>query len=106
MTNAHHTEAQSGNAYAKLSFAALLSAAVASVASNQQATAQQNATAVPNAGSSEIAPRGQREVKDITYGDWKKLCFKPGGAKTICRTSIAGTFPTGQMAVRVDIVER
>jgi invasion protein IalB len=24
----------------------------------------------------------------------------------ICRTSITGTFPTGQMAVRVDIIER
>jgi invasion protein IalB len=106
MTNARHTEARSRSTYAKLSFAALLSVAIASVASNQRATAQQNSTAVPNAESSEIAPRGQREVKDITYGDWKKLCFKPGGAKMLCRTSITGTFATGQVAVRVDIVER
>ena len=48
----------------------------------------------------EIAPRGQREVKDVAYGDWRKLCFKPGGAKMICRTSITGKFATGQMAVR------
>jgi len=54
----------------------------------------------------EMAPRGQREVKDVTYGDWKKLCFKPAGAKMLCRTSITGTFPTGQMAVRLDIIER
>ena len=54
----------------------------------------------------EIAPRGQRDVKDIAYGDWQKLCFKPGGAKMLCRTSITGTFTTGQMAVRLDIVER
>jgi invasion protein IalB len=106
MTNANHTEARSGSTYAKLSFVALLLVAIASVASNQRATAQQNSTAVPNAGSSEIAPRGQREVKDITYGDWKKLCFKPGGAKMLCRTSVTGTFATGQVAVRVDIVER
>ena len=106
MTNANHTEARSGSTYAKLSFAALLLVAIASAASNQRATAQQNSIAVPNAGSSEIAPRGQREVKDITYGDWRKLCFKPGGSKTLCRTSITGTFTTGQVAVRVDIVER
>ena len=49
---------------------------------------------------------GNERSKDIAYGDWKKLCFKPGGAKMICRTSITGTFPTGQVAVRVDIVER
>lgn len=54
----------------------------------------------------EVAPRGQRDVKDITYGEWRKLCFAPGGAKTVCRTSITGTFPTGQMAVRVDLIER
>jgi dienelactone hydrolase len=52
------------------------------------------------------APRGQREVKDVTYGDWRKLCFKPGGAQMHCRTSISGTFRTGQMAVRLDIIER
>jgi invasion protein IalB len=54
----------------------------------------------------EVAPRGQREAKDITYGDWQKLCFKPGGAPMLCRTSITGKFPTGQMAVRVDLIER
>jgi invasion protein IalB len=54
----------------------------------------------------EVATRGQREAKDIAYGDWKKLCFKAGGAPTLCRTSISGKFPTGQMAVRVDLIER
>jgi invasion protein IalB len=83
-----------------------LIAAIASVASNQRAASQQNSTAAPKAGGTEITPRGQREVKDVTYGDWKKLCFKPGGAKMLCRTSITGTFATGQVAVRVDIVER
>jgi invasion protein IalB len=81
-----------------------LLAAVASVALSQSAVSQQNSTTAP--AEKDIAPRGQREVKDLTYGDWKKLCFKPGGAKMICRTSITGTFPTGQIAVRVDIVER
>ena len=54
----------------------------------------------------EVATRGQREAKDITYGDWQKLCFKAGGAPVLCRTSITGNFPTGQTAVRVDLIER
>jgi len=54
----------------------------------------------------EVATRGQREIKDIAFGDWQKLCFKAGGAPTLCRTSITGKFPTGQMAVRVDLIER
>ncbi|MDN4982035.1 invasion associated locus B family protein [Bradyrhizobium sp. WYCCWR 13022] len=54
----------------------------------------------------EVATRGQREAKDITYGDWQKLCFKAGGAPTLCRTSITGKFPTGQMAIRIDLIER
>ena len=54
----------------------------------------------------EFAIRGQREAGTIKYGDWEKLCFKPGGAKMICRTTIAGHFDSGQIAVRVYIVER
>jgi invasion protein IalB len=60
----------------------------------------------PAARPAEVATRGQREAKDITYGSWRKLCFKAGGAPTLCRTSITGTFPTGQMAVRLDLIER
>lgn len=81
-------------------------AVLASVASNKPAASQQNSTAAPKPAGTEIAPRGRREVKDIAYGDWKRLCFKPGAAKMICRTSITGTFATGQVAIRVDIVER
>jgi invasion protein IalB len=106
MTDSHRAETRSRHNHARLCFATLLMAAVASVASNQRAAAQQNSTAAPKAGGTEIAPRGQREVKDVTYGDWRKLCFKPGGSKTLCRTSITGTFTTGQVAVRVDIIER
>lgn len=54
----------------------------------------------------EVATRGQREAKDIAYGNWQKLCFKAGGAPMLCRTSISGKFPTGQMAVRIDLIER
>jgi invasion protein IalB len=105
MTDSHRAETRSRHTYARFYFVTLLMAAIASVASNQRATAQQNSAAAPKAERTEIAPRGQREVKDVTYGEWKKLCFKPGGAKMLCRTSITGTFATGQVAVRVDIVE-
>jgi invasion protein IalB len=54
----------------------------------------------------EFAVRGQREARAIKYGDWEKVCFKPGGAKMICRTTIAGHFETGQIAIRVYIIER
>jgi invasion protein IalB len=102
MTTSPHTERLLD--YEKLPFRALLLAAVASVAFNQPAASEENSAATPTA--TEIAPRGQREAKDVTYGDWKKCCFRPGGAKVICRTSMTGTFATGQVAVRVDIVER
>ncbi len=106
MTGSHRTETRSRHSCAKLAFAAILLAAVAGVASDQRAASQQNSTAAPKPAGTEVAPRGQREVKDVTYGDWRKLCFKPGGAKMLCRTSITGTFATGQTAVRLDIIER
>jgi invasion protein IalB len=81
----------------------LLMAAVAGAATLPDAAARDKS---PAANPAEAATRGQREAKDITYGDWRKLCFKAGGAPTLCRTSITGTFPTGQMAVRLDLIER
>jgi invasion protein IalB len=54
----------------------------------------------------EFAPRGQREAREIKYSDWRKTCFKTPGTNMVCRTSIAGTFVTGQSAVRVDLIER
>jgi len=81
----------------------LIATAIGGPASAQNAAAQN----LPReAQPAEIAPRGQREAKDITYGDWRKLCVKPGGAPMLCRTSITGKFATGQMAVRVDLIER
>ena len=54
----------------------------------------------------EFAARGQREARAVKYSDWQKLCFKPGSAKTVCRTSISGTWDTGQVALRADLIER
>jgi invasion protein IalB len=106
MTDSYRTEMRSGRNYAKLSLATLLLAVAASVAPSQRAASQPNSAAAPKPVGTDVAPRGQREVKDISYGGWRKLCFKPGGAKRLCRTSITGTFATGQMAVRLDIIER
>jgi invasion protein IalB len=58
------------------------------------------------AAADEFATRGQREARSIKYGDWQKLCFKPGGAKMVCRTTISGTFETGQTALRIYLTER
>jgi invasion protein IalB len=106
MPGSHRPETRSVHHHAKLSFPILLLAAIASVASDQRAASQQKSTVAPNPAGTEVAPRGQREAKDIAYGDWQKLCFKPGGAKMLCRTSITGTFATGQMAVRLDLIDR
>ncbi len=60
----------------------------------------------PTAAAPELAARGQREAKNVTFGDWRKVCFKAGVTPRLCRTSIDGKFPTGQIAVRIDLIER
>lgn len=54
----------------------------------------------------EVAPRGRHAPRDITYSQWQKLCFKAPGKEALCRTTITGTWDTGQMAVRIDVIER
>lgn len=71
-----------------------------------RAFAQPAPPTVPKASADEFAARGQREARSIKYGDWQKICFKPGGAKMVCRTTISGTFETGQPAVRLYLIER
>jgi invasion protein IalB len=56
--------------------------------------------------AAEVAQRGQRPARAINYGDWRKFCFKPAGTKMVCRTTISGTWETGQTAVRIDLIER
>jgi invasion protein IalB len=50
--------------------------------------------------------RGQRAAREIQYSDWRKFCFKVPGTNIVCRTTITGTFQTGQSAVRIDLIER
>jgi invasion protein IalB len=66
----------------------------------EQALAQQAAKP-----ADEFAARGAREARAIKYGDWQKFCFKPGGARMVCRTTISGSFETGQTAVRLYLTE-
>ena len=54
----------------------------------------------------EVAPRGRHAPRDITYSQWLKLCFKIPGKDLLCRTSTTGTWDTGQMAIRIDVIER
>jgi invasion protein IalB len=84
----------------------LLLDAISGPAHGQQAGAL-DASDTANPPGVEVAPRGQRPaIRTITYGDWRKFCFKPAGTKTLCRTTISGTFDTGQIALRLDVIER
>ena len=89
MAGLHRNDAQTGSRHPRSIFAMILLAAIA-------------ATPV----AAEITPRGERKATDIKYGDWQKLCFTAVGAKTLCRTTITGTYQTGQTAVRLDLIER
>jgi len=69
--------------------------------------AQQATSASPGEKGPEMPSRGQRNaIRQIKYGDWQKFCFKTPGSNQVCRTTISGTFDTGQSAVRADLIER
>jgi invasion protein IalB len=71
------------------------------------ACAQQAAPSGNDKPEVEVAPRGQRSaIRQIKYGDWQKYCFKTPGTNQVCRTTMTGTFDTGQTAVRADLIER
>jgi invasion protein IalB len=71
------------------------------------ADGQQAAPSATEKPQPEAAPRGERSmVRQIKYGDWQKFCFKTPGTNQVCRTTISGTFDTGQSAVRADLIER
>src|SRR4051812_26124931 len=84
----------------------LLFGAAFALSAADPAFAQAAPPTATKAAADEFAARGGREARSIKYGDWQKLCFKPGGAKMVCRTSISGTFETGQIAVHVYLTER
>jgi hypothetical protein len=59
MADLHRTELRPARNHAKLCFAALLLATVASTASNQPAVSQQDSTVAVKPAGTDIAPRGQ-----------------------------------------------
>jgi invasion protein IalB len=77
------------------------------LARGQQAAAQGvDAAANDKRADGEFALRGKRAAREIKYGDWRKVCFKVPGTNTVCRTTISGTFETGESAVRIDLIEK
>jgi invasion protein IalB len=86
-------------------FSASAVAALSILLAPSLADAQQAAPS--GAREPETASRGQRSlVRQIKYGDWQKFCFKTPGTNMVCRTTITGTWDTGQTAVRADLIER
>jgi len=88
---------------------ALCAFVVAALASAQQPVPFGDVPATADFTEQEIAARGQQHARNLTYSDWEKVCFKGiqgAEAKLVCRTSISGKWDTGQIALRVDLIER
>jgi invasion protein IalB len=112
------SSAQTGNACYKTfhgggsvaaSLIALWSLSATTSAIGQQATPFGDVPASIDFSEADIAARGQQPARDLTYSDWTKLCFRGvqgADAKTVCRTTIDGKWDTGQIALRVDLIER
>jgi invasion protein IalB len=54
----------------------------------------------------EIRPPRVQLPKNIRYSAWRKLCFKGSDGATLCRTTSTGTEDTGEVVLRVDLIER
>lgn len=80
-----------------------VSASFSGSAVHAQQTAPPQAGKIPEV---ELAPRGERMVKAITYTAWEKNCFRSVNTRLVCRTAAIGTWDTGQIAVRIDLIER
>ena len=82
---------------------------IAAVASGQQLIPFGDVPATADFTEHEIAARGQLQARSLTYSDWRKVCFKGVegvDAKIVCRTTITGKWDTGQISLRVDLIER
>ena len=88
---------------------ALCTSLAPTVSSGQQVIPFGDVPATPDFTEQEIAARGQQQARNLTFSDWTKLCFRGvegAGTKMVCRTSINGKWDTGQIALKVDLVER
>jgi len=91
---------------ARCSVSALMAALLIIGVADRTLADQASSTGAKPAGTPEVSPRGQGKTREIRYGDWRKLCFKAAGTKAVCRTTISGTWETGQIAFRIDLIER
>jgi hypothetical protein len=89
---------------------ALCTLIVATVAGGQQLIPFGDVPAMADFTEQEIAARGQQQqARNVKYSDWEKVYFKGvQGAETkmVCRTSINGKWDTGQVVLKVDLIER
>jgi len=88
---------------------ALVTSMTATVARSQQVIPFGDVPATTDFSEAEIAARGHRELPNLTYSTWKKLCFRGvqgADSKMVCRTSIEGKSDLGQTILKVDLVER
>ena len=54
----------------------------------------------------QLRPPRVQLPENIQYSSWRKLCFKGSDGATLCRTTSTGTQDTGEVVVRVDLIER
>ena len=54
----------------------------------------------------QVRPPRVQLPQNIQYSAWRKLCFKGSDGATLCRTTSTGTEDTGEVVVRVDLIER
>ena len=71
-----------------------------------QPAQQAGTVSVDKPPGQEFGLRGQRAAREIRYTGWRKVCFRTPGANTVCRTTISGSWETGQSAVRIDLIEK
>lgn len=98
-----------GGRRAAASLIALCTLVVAPIASGQQLIPFGDVPATADFSEQEIAARGQLQARSLTYSDWIKVCFRGvtgADAKMVCRTTITGKWDTGQLTLRVDLIER
>jgi invasion protein IalB len=82
---------------------------VATSANGQQVIRFGDVPASSDFSEAEIAARGQQPARDLTYSDWSKMCFKGvqgTDTKMVCRTTITGKWDTGQVVLKVELIER
>jgi invasion protein IalB len=103
------TEPRSRRLHANASSLAILLILLLSdfgIAYGQETAKPEGAAPTERLPGQEFALRGQRAAREIKYSDWHKYCFKVPGTNMVCRTTVSGTFETGQSAVRIDLIER